>query len=74
MAGIVPLNSVGRLFYLQFRHEDSSGPVFIRKLLGHYHVCVQDRQNLDLFEIVADTRDLGIAEAIKDYCLARERS
>lgn len=73
MAGAVPLNPVGA-FYLKFPHEDSSGPVFIRKLLEHYHVCVQHREDPHLYEIVADTRDPGIADVVKDYCLARERS
>ncbi len=41
-------------FYLKFPSEKKLGPIFIRKSIDNYHVCVQDEHNKKLYKIVAD--------------------
>ena len=57
------------LFYQKHSHEESLGPVFIRKALDNYHVCVQDTKNKKLYKIVADCQDLILAERIRNILI-----
>lgn len=65
-----PSGPVGA-FYSKYRHEEALGPVFVRKALDNYHVCVQDKTNPKLFEIVADVRNKGLADMLVQHLKAK---
>ena len=60
----VPNGSVG-CFYRKLSTDESFGNVFLRKTpFGEYHVCVQNKDNQELYEIVAECHRREIAEHI----------
>ena len=57
--------SVVGSFYLKFPSEKKLGPIFIRKSIDNYHVCVQDDRNKKLYKIVADVgSNITLAKAL----------
>lgn len=68
MGGAIAGTVVGA-FYQKYSHEEPLGPIFVRKYLDNYHVCVQDSKNKKLYKIVADCRDPVLAERIRDMLL-----
>lgn len=64
MSGTIA-NSVVGSYYQKFPFEESLGPIFIRKHLDNYHVCVQDEKYPNLYRVVVDCRDPLLAQRIK---------
>jgi hypothetical protein len=61
-------------YYTKHPHEERLGPIFIRTFLDIHHVCRQDPNNKELYEIVADCgKSKDIADAVVAHLLSTKR-
>lgn len=58
-------------YYSKYPHEEELGPIFIRSVAGVFHVCVQDKTNKELYQIVADVINMELAENIRDMLISK---